>query len=165
MADECKRELENTVTKKWDIEVMPGKANLEVRPTFISKGEIAKRLVSGYNSDMSKILDSPVVTNGGDDSSRIEFIMCAGDDTTDEDMFRALNNVSNVEVNPDHIFTVTVGASTKPTLARWHILEPEDIIECITLLGGFGTEVDDKHLGSVNFGTLSAVVGRIPETL
>ena len=32
------KELEQTAAKKWDVEVMTGKANLEVRPTFINKG-------------------------------------------------------------------------------------------------------------------------------
>ncbi|KAJ2902284.1 putative glycosyltransferase family 20 protein [Zalerion maritima] len=170
MAEECKKELEGTVAKQWDVEVMPGKANLEVRPTFISKGEIAKRLVASYNKDMSQIPGSPVAGTGEnqvDSGSIIEFIMCAGDDTTDEDMFRALNNVGCADVDPGHIFTVTVGASTKPTLARWHILEPEDVIECIALLGDSAFEGGKRprmeRLGSVNFGALSAVVGHIPE--
>ena len=169
MAEECKREVEGTVTKRWDVEVMPGKANVEVRPTFISKGEVAKRLVANYKSDPAQVQvrGSPISepNSGPGDNSRIEFIMCAGDDTTDEDMFRALNNVSNTDVDPDHIFTVTVGASTKPTLARWHILQPEDVIECIELLGSSRNEgTEQQPLGSVNFGALRAVAGRVPET-
>jgi trehalose 6-phosphate synthase/phosphatase len=53
-----------TVAKKYDVEVMVGKANLEVRPRFVNKGEIAKRLVIEY--------DSP------------DFVLCLGDDFTDE---------------------------------------------------------------------------------
>src|SRR5947207_14002259 len=47
-ARECQSHLENTVMKKYDVEVMTGKANLEVRPTFVNKGEIAKRLLAEY---------------------------------------------------------------------------------------------------------------------
>jgi len=68
-AQECKRHLENTVAKKWDVEVMPGKANIEVRPKFVNKGEIAKRLVEAYGSDAE---------------SAPELVLCLGDDTTDE---------------------------------------------------------------------------------
>ena len=68
-ARECKKHLENTVGKKWDVEVMSGKANLEVRPTFVNKGEIAKRLVQAYGAGKG---DAP------------EFILCLGDDQTDE---------------------------------------------------------------------------------
>jgi trehalose 6-phosphate synthase/phosphatase len=117
-ARECKKHLERTVAKKWDVEVMNGKANLEVRPTFINKGEIAKRLVEGYGSKKG---DPP------------EFVLCLGDDFTDEDMFRALR-ASKLPSN--HVFSVTVGASSKQTLASWHLLEPTDVIAAIALLNG-----------------------------
>lgn len=71
-ARECKKQLEATVGKKWDVEIMPGKANLEVRPKFVNKGEIAKRLVVDYNKDASEPL---------------EFVLCLGDDFTDEGKF------------------------------------------------------------------------------
>ena len=54
------------MAKKWDVEVMAGKANIEVRPTYVNKGEMAKRLVEQYGSNPP------------------EFIFCAGDDFTDE---------------------------------------------------------------------------------
>lgn len=71
-ARECKKHLENTVAKKWDVEVMNGKANLEVRPKFVNKGEIAKRLVNEYGVGEGKAL---------------EFVLCLGDDFTDEGNF------------------------------------------------------------------------------
>lgn len=48
---------------------MTGKANLEVRPRFVNKGEIAKRLVLEYG-------DGP--------GEAPEFVLCLGDDFTDE---------------------------------------------------------------------------------
>lgn len=68
-ARECRKALEDTVGKKWDVEVMAGKANLEVRPTFVNKGFIATRLVNEYGLEPGK---AP------------EFILCLGDDFTDE---------------------------------------------------------------------------------
>ena len=50
--------------------MLVGKKNLEVRPLAVNKGEIVKRILY-FNPDA-------------------EFIFCAGDDKTDEDMFRAL---------------------------------------------------------------------------
>lgn len=64
-AKECRKHLEETVTKKWPVEIMAGKANLEVRPTFVNKGEIASRLVH-------ECQEPP------------EFVLCLGDDFTDE---------------------------------------------------------------------------------
>lgn len=114
-AAECKKSLEDTVCKNYDVEVMNGKANLEVRPRFINKGEIAKRLVKEY---------------GDGKDNEPEFVFCTGDDFTDEDMFRALRDG---DLPKEHVFTVTVGASSKKTDAYWHVLEPKDVIATIAL--------------------------------
>ncbi|KAF9348931.1 threalose-6-phosphate phosphatase [Mortierella sp. AD094] len=74
-AKECQNHLENAVLSKLPVEILVGKKNLEVRPTTVNKGEIVKKLM----------LQHPDV----------EFVICAGDDKTDEDMFRALAGVSN----------------------------------------------------------------------
>ena len=119
---------------------MSGKANLEVRPTFINKGEIAKRLVASYGQDVG---EPP------------EFTLCLGDDFTDEDMFRAL---SASPLPAEHVFTVTVGASSKMTLAHWHLLEPKDVISTVALLNGGDTSTAD-------LGPLSMVEGKIPDEM
>ncbi len=171
MSQECHKELENTVGRKWDVEVMAGKANLEVRPTFINKGEISKRLVTTYNAELRAVQDSNT-TDSTDSNDKVDFVLCLGDDFTDEDMFRALNGLSsepNVELEADNCFSVTVGASTKVTLARWHLLEPEDVVECVALLAGVGgsgtgaTSGGVLSMGEVNLAALSAVEDHIPE--
>jgi len=68
-ARECQKKLNATVAKRYDVEVMTGKANLEVRPRFVNKGEIAKHLIAEYGSGPE---DMP------------EFVLCLGDDFTDE---------------------------------------------------------------------------------
>lgn len=55
------------------IPVLVGKKNLEVRPLAVNKGEIVRRLMY--------------------ENPEADFIFCAGDDKTDEDMFRALRTV------------------------------------------------------------------------
>ncbi|EME42274.1 glycosyltransferase family 20 protein [Dothistroma septosporum NZE10] len=125
MARECQKHLEQTAAKKWDVEVMTGKANLEVRPRFVNKGEIAKRLVLEYGENAP------------------DFVLCAGDDFTDEDMFRSLRQSKLPE---DHRFAVTVGAKTKQTLATWHLLEPVDVISVVALLNG---STDGGNAGAV----------------
>jgi trehalose 6-phosphate synthase/phosphatase len=130
---------------------MTGKANLEVRPRFVNKGEIAKRLVEAYGAEPP------------------EFVLCLGDDFTDEgesasfcgyldmltglDMFRSLRQS---ELPVDHVFAVTVGASSKQTLASWHLLEPSDVISCVSLLNGAAD--------AVNVGAIAVVDGgAVPE--
>ncbi|CBY01913.1 similar to alpha,alpha-trehalose-phosphate synthase subunit Tps2 [Plenodomus lingam JN3] len=137
-ARECQKHLERTVAKKYDVEVMTGKANLEVRPKFVNKGEIAKRLVHEYGSRPG---EPP------------EFVLCLGDDFTDEDMFRSLRQSA---LPSDHVFSVTVGASSKQTLASWHLVEPSDVISVISLLNGAAD--------AGNVGAVAVVDGTVPES-
>lgn len=68
------------------------------------------------------------------------------------DMFRALKQS---ELPSENVFSVTVGASSKQTLASWHLLEPHDVISCISLLNG---SIDNENVGAV-----SVVDGTVPE--
>lgn len=156
MSRECHKVLVDGVGKNWEVEVMPGKANLEVRPTWINKGEIAKRLVKTYHNPNTPKSEDP-------SAGPLEFALCMGDDFTDEDMFRNLNGVSGSVLDPDHVFTVTVGASTKVTLARWHLLEPADVIEAVALLAGIDAQT--RPISQVNLAAISAVEGKVPEIL
>jgi len=115
---------------------MEGKANLEVRPTFINKGEIAKKLVADYSAE-----------------SPLEFALCLGDDFTDEDMFRALNASG---LKDEHIFSCVVGASSKPTLAKWHLLEPSDVIANARTLTGIEVTSTDGAMVGVSEGSNDA---------
>ncbi|KAH0826768.1 glycosyltransferase family 20 protein [Lanmaoa asiatica] len=135
---QCQDLLENNLAHKRPIEVLVGKKNLEVRPLAVNKGEIVKRILY-MNPDA-------------------EFIFCAGDDKTDEDMFRALhvfpsnttgkvhfeaplsvtlvdnnNGVARPDVElaiaSDAIFTTSVGPSSKRTLASWHLTTPLEVVD------------------------------------
>ncbi|KAF9440738.1 glycosyltransferase family 20 protein [Macrolepiota fuliginosa MF-IS2] len=131
---QCQDLLENNLANKRPIEVMVGKKNLEVRPIAVNKGEIVKRIL--YLNPEA------------------EFIFCAGDDKTDEDMFRALllfqpgqegshfeaplsvtlidqkdAQPVDLHVKPEAIFTTAVGHGSKRTLARWHVTTPQEIVE------------------------------------
>ncbi|KAK0322218.1 threalose-6-phosphate phosphatase [Friedmanniomyces endolithicus] len=135
MARECQKQLEQTVGKEFDVEVMTGKANLEVRPKFVNKGEIAKQLIQDFGSQ------------------RPDFVLCLGDDFTDEDMFRALNSS---RLPPEHVFAVTVGASSKQTIAKWHLLEPSDVVSAVALLNG--------QSDAGNAGAVAVLDGVVPES-
>lgn len=155
-AAECQALLESTIAKEYDLEVMPGKCNLEIRPRFVNKGEIAKTLIASYKK------------NGNNSKG---FVLCSGDDTTDEgefsqpailspalfnprgwysdyvvfssliytDMFRALRAS---DLPRAEFFTVHIGPSSKHTVADYHLLEPSDMIESIGLLVGIVSPVD-----------------------
>ncbi|KAK9460724.1 glycosyltransferase family 20-domain-containing protein [Lipomyces oligophaga] len=127
-ARECQNHLENTVTQKYDVEVMTGKANLEVRPRFVNKGEIAKRLVEEYSTKHSSDAQAETAATVPD------FILCMGDDSTDEDMFRALRKLD--EIDQQSTFTVTIGPSSKMTTATWHLIDPHEVAHAVGALVG-----------------------------
>ncbi|KAG5732360.1 Trehalose-phosphatase [Termitomyces sp. T112] len=138
----CQDLLENNLANKRPIEVLVGKKNLEVRPLAVNKGEIVKRILY-KNPDA-------------------EFIFCAGDDKTDEDMFRSLllfpNGTTEVtmpapmsvtlvegnapppvklSIRPEAVFTTAVGHSSKRTLAGWHVTAPQEVVDhLLELVGG-----------------------------
>ena len=120
-ARECRAYLEAKVMKKWEVEVMEGKANLEVRPTFVNKGAIASRLIAEHVVDgpHDKIHKPP------------DFVLCLGDDFTDEDMFRALKAS---KLAKEGVFSCMVGPSSKQTLADWHLREPAEVISTVGIL-------------------------------
>ncbi|KAI8397773.1 Trehalose-phosphatase [Nakaseomyces glabratus] len=142
-ASELQKELLK-FTDDSDLEVMEGKANIEVRPRFVNKGEIVKRLVwheHGKSQDMLKgINDTLPITEMPD------FILCLGDDFTDEDMFRQLNTIESVwdKKFPDDrnnfghfgFYPVTVGSASKKTVAKAHLTDPQQVLETLGLLVG-----------------------------
>lgn len=128
-----------------------------MRPLAVNKGEIVRQVLRENARDA-------------------EFVFCAGDDKTDEDMFRALKpfgaiagpagaggtvgtvmapgmsvSVSassavdgeqqqqqqqqqELALKPEGVFATTVGASSKKTLARWHVTSPAEVVEAMLAL-------------------------------
>lgn len=102
---QCKQALdllESSLAPRRPIEVLVGKKNLEVRPLAINKGEIVRRL----------LYENPDA----------EFVICAGDDKTDEDMFRSLRGIFPPG-GPREDEPVTM----KPPVGVTSVLEPEEI--------------------------------------
>jgi trehalose-phosphatase len=109
-AKECQSHLQDAIRSKIPVEVIVGKKNLEVRPSQMNKGEIVKRLIKNKDYD---------------------FIFCAGDDRTDEDMFKSLLLSG---ISQDLVHTCTIGPANKKTFAKWHVPSPQQIIDFIGLL-------------------------------
>ncbi|KAG0375848.1 threalose-6-phosphate phosphatase [Mortierella sp. AD032] len=139
-AKECQNHLENAVLSKLPVEILVGKKNLEVRPTIVNKGEIVKRLLIQHPD--------------------AEFVLCAGDDKTDEDMFRALagnggaaaqrresingNNRAILEPFTDELVAATAAKIAHATFRHSPVQAP------LTPLGSKG------HLGSQSNGSGSS---------
>lgn len=158
---ECFQKLEDELSARdYDVTVIRGKANVEVRPLFANKGEIARRLI---------LCEDPTVQRPKMRASYMdcpEFVLCLGDDTTDEDMFRALNAIAekwheeNVPLTdnraldsyPYGLFPVTVGPANKYTVAKAYLSDPKQVLDTLGMLLGqvsiFDTagsvELDDR---------------------
>ncbi|KAI8077687.1 trehalose-phosphatase-domain-containing protein [Halteromyces radiatus] len=85
------------------VDVLVGKMNLEVKSVLVNKGNVVKRICQQQEN--------------------ADFVMCAGDDQTDEDMFKALYDTS--------AYTILVGPSNKLTLARTCVDSSHHVVDLL----------------------------------
>lgn len=72
------------VLSNQPVEVVQGNSIVEVKPQGVSKGAVVDRLLI----ELSKRLDER------GESCSPDFVLCIGDDRSDEDMFRAVEHVT-----------------------------------------------------------------------
>ena len=120
-AKQCQSLLENTISGKMSVEILAGKKNLEVRPISINKGQTLRKILSE-----------------GTEQIQADFVFCAGDDRTDEDMFKALMELEeNGEFKASNgtiespVVTCTIGPAEKKTLAKYHVNNPDQLINLL----------------------------------
>ncbi|KAG0140060.1 hypothetical protein CROQUDRAFT_665689 [Cronartium quercuum f. sp. fusiforme G11] len=136
--------LLESMQERMPIDILKGKKNIECRPAHTNKGEIVKRLL--YTTP------------------EIGFAFCAGDDKTDEDMFRALKQMMRTggrseieaplfptltrtsstgsgtgpvvcELEADGIFAVVIDENeSRKTLADFRLERPQGLIEVLIKL-------------------------------
>lgn len=97
--------------QSFDIRLVKLKGVVEVVPRKLNKGRIVRRVLRDSGAD---------------------FILCMGDDVSDEKMFTAVLSVlagSDTELHPSHAFTVTVGK--KQSNASYYVENAEDVAELL----------------------------------
>lgn len=123
----CRMHLEAMIANHgWGLQFMDGKMNLEVRLARLGKGALVTRLVESGHSGPA-----------------LNLVLCVGDDFTDEDMFVALRES---RLPPNQVYSISVGPSSKSTMASWHLPDPGAVV---ALLSMFGDLVDEDRLGMV----------------
>lgn len=142
-AKQLKEEL-SAFASGSDLEVMEGKANLEVRPKFVNKGEIVKRLIWHKHGTPQDMLATKREELERDQMP--DFTLCLGDDFTDEDMFTQMNAIEEVwnKKYPDEknrwgnfgFYPCTVGSASKSTVAKAHLTDPQQVLDTLGLLVG-----------------------------
>ncbi|KAL6846111.1 hypothetical protein ACP4OV_023559 [Aristida adscensionis] len=124
-AKELHDHLESVLANE-PVSVKAGMNHVEVKPQGVSKGLVAKRLLS--------IMQQRGVLP--------DFILCIGDDRSDEDMFEVITTaVNGPSLNPEaEVFACTVGR--KPSKAKYYLDDPADIVR---LIQGLANVSDDMH--------------------
>jgi trehalose 6-phosphate synthase/phosphatase len=104
MAAELKEVLMSLISGK-DLEIIDGNKVIEVRVAGINKGIASSRFIEDA-----------------------DFILAAGDDWTDEDMFEAM---------PEHAWTIKVGP--KPSKAKWIVEDVDEMRKLLNELSALDT--------------------------
>ena len=126
------RELQITlshVLADFPVVVRTGKGYVEACHKDVNKGAMAQRMVELLSSDGNGPLD---------------FVLCVGDDSTDELMFNALNQKVG-KTNPK-LFTVTIGR--KPSEASRYLDSFNDIVQLLDLFCTIGFRQPGATLGA-----------------
>ncbi|KAK8583670.1 hypothetical protein V6N13_109066 [Hibiscus sabdariffa] len=100
--------------------VKRGRQIVEVNPQGVTKGFVTEKILSTMTS------------NG----KPPDFVLCIGDDRSDEDMFESISNaacISSLPVPPE-IFACTVGQ--KPSKARYYLDDTVDVLALLRSLTG-----------------------------
>ncbi|KAF8033842.1 hypothetical protein BT93_C0185 [Corymbia citriodora subsp. variegata] len=126
-AKELLNHLESVLTNE-PVVVKRGQYIVEVKPQGVNKGTVVENLISTMQSRGK----SP------------DFLLCIGDDRSDEDMFEAIaRTVSTPSLTSTaEVFACTVGQ--KPSMAKYYL---DDTSEVIKLLQGLAAAASQPRLG------------------
>ncbi|XP_030959773.1 alpha,alpha-trehalose-phosphate synthase [UDP-forming] 6-like [Quercus lobata] len=110
------------------VTVKSGQNTVEVKPQGVSKGLVAKRLLS----IMQEKGPSP------------DFVLCIGDDRSDEDMFEVItSSMAGPSIAPRaEVFACTVGR--KPSKAKYYL---DDTVEIVRLMQGLASVSEQTNSG------------------
>ncbi|XP_073033360.1 probable alpha,alpha-trehalose-phosphate synthase [UDP-forming] 9 [Primulina eburnea] len=120
--------LENVLANE-PVVVRRGQHIVEVKPQGVTKGLVAEKVIS-------------MMVNDG---KAPNFVMCIGDDRSDEDMFESiLSTVSNptLPVAPE-IFACTVGQ--KPSKAKYYLDDTADVVKLLRGLANSSNPKPRQH--------------------
>ncbi|KAL5201883.1 hypothetical protein ABZP36_036237 [Zizania latifolia] len=122
-AKELHDHLESVLANE-PVTVKAGLNHVEVKPQGVSKGLVAKRLLS--TMEENGLLP--------------DFVLCIGDDRSDDDMFEVISTAANRLSLDAEVFACTVGR--KPSKAKYYLDDPADIVR---LIQGLANVSDEMH--------------------
>lgn len=130
-AKELLDHLENVLANEPAV-VQRGQHIVEVKPQGVTKGLVAEKVLS-------------MLTNDG---KAPDFVMCVGDDRSDEDMFESISNAASNSPGSavPEIFACTVGQ--KPSKAKYYL---DDTADVVRLLRGLASASNPKPRHNAQF--------------
>ncbi|KAG6493857.1 probable alpha,alpha-trehalose-phosphate synthase [UDP-forming] 11 [Zingiber officinale] len=133
-AKELLDHLENVLANE-PVVVKRGQHIVEVKPQGISKGVVVGNLLQTMSST----------------GKRPDFVLCIGDDQSDEDMFESIVSSANNVLLPasDEVFACTVGK--KPSKARYYLDDTVEVIKMLQGLAHVSTQPDKNAYLGVSF--------------
>lgn len=98
-------------------------------PSYVASDvSISSSLVQGVGKG---VVVRNLISTMGNRGDFPDFILCVGDDRSDEDMFGATTTAVSNSVLPEtaEIFTCTIG--NKPSLAKYYLDDPVDVVKML----------------------------------
>jgi trehalose 6-phosphate synthase/phosphatase len=146
------KELQTTlqhVLAGFPVEIRTGKGYVEACHQDVNKGAMAEHMINLLQGDGQEVrqhtrTSTHVVSSLTPLSPlQVDFVLCAGDDSTDELMFAALNNRLGKKSNK--LFTVTIGR--KPSEASRYLDDHNEVVALLELLCSIGFRAPGTTLG------------------
>lgn len=121
------------------VAVKSGQFIVEVKPQGVTKGMVAEK----------------IFTSMADQGRRADFVLCVGDDRSDEDMFEIIGSAisSGILSSNTCVFACTVGQ--KPSKAKYYL---DDTAEVMNMLEALAEVSDPAEPSSPEFGTPQAII-------
>jgi len=145
-AKELLDHLEGVLSNK-PVEIVGTNGSVEIKPQGVSKGRAAERLLTSLFAAAqaaaapagAAAAASPAQGNGepaprrSQAGSGPDFVLCVGDDRSDEDMFTSLETMrANPRLMSSEVYACTVGQ--KPSRAPFYLNDPSDVLHLLARL-------------------------------
>uniref|UniRef100_A0A061RG97 Trehalose 6-phosphate synthase/phosphatase n=1 Tax=Tetraselmis sp. GSL018 TaxID=582737 RepID=A0A061RG97_9CHLO len=98
------------------VDVVAGQNTVEVKPAGSSKGQTVEGILNRLASSSSK-------------DAALDFVLCIGDDRSDEDMFAAIESVQNLPHMKAEVCSCTVGQ--KPSKAPYYLNDTQEVVSML----------------------------------
>ncbi|KAJ8616548.1 hypothetical protein MRB53_035920 [Persea americana] len=121
-AKEMLEHLESVLANE-PVAVKRGQHIVEVKPQGVSKGLVAEKILSSMTGD----------------GRQADFVLCIGDDRSDEDMFEGIRAMARNRHSNAAVFACTVGQ--KPSKAKYYL---DDTVEVVMMLKALADSTDES---------------------